>query len=137
MPSVPVQLGTVKLVLCGHLMHLSCMHPVTSENQFHSTRLYTALTLAYRKCRKGAGHLAVSIFHKHDIARQMWPNRQRLPSYIIMGRRCKKSLIVVGEHSSLRKGKKIAKRFPHSKMCAKNSNSGIKKTRTSGDNQVG
>ena len=35
-----VQPGAVKLVLCGHRMHLSCMHPVTSEDQFHCTRLY-------------------------------------------------------------------------------------------------
>ena len=34
-----VQPGGVKLVLCSHWMHLSCMHPVTSENQFHCTRL--------------------------------------------------------------------------------------------------
>ena len=30
-----------KLVLGRHWMHMSYMHPVTSENQFHCTRLYT------------------------------------------------------------------------------------------------
>ena len=35
-----VQRGVVKLVLWRHWMHLSCMHPVTPENQFHSTKLY-------------------------------------------------------------------------------------------------
>ena len=30
----------MKLILCGHWMHLSYMHPVTSENHFHCTRLY-------------------------------------------------------------------------------------------------
>ena len=39
--SPKVQPGAVKLVLCGHWMHLSYMHPVTSENQFRCTRLYT------------------------------------------------------------------------------------------------
>ena len=35
-----IQPGAVKLVLCGHReVHLSYMHPVTSENQFHCTRL--------------------------------------------------------------------------------------------------
>ena len=32
----------MKLVLWRHWMHRSYMHPVTSENQFHCTRLYTA-----------------------------------------------------------------------------------------------
>ena len=35
-----IQPGAVKLILCGHWMHLSYMHPVTSENHFHCTRLY-------------------------------------------------------------------------------------------------
>ena len=35
-----VQPGAVKLVLGRHLMHETQMHPVTTENQFHCTRLY-------------------------------------------------------------------------------------------------
>ena len=35
-----IQPGAVKLVLWRRLMYLSYMHPVTSENQFHCTRLY-------------------------------------------------------------------------------------------------
>ena len=35
-----VQPGAVKSVFCGHCMHLSYMHTVTSEDQFHCTRLY-------------------------------------------------------------------------------------------------
>ena len=34
-----IQPGAVKLVLCSHWLHLSFMHQVTSENQFHCTRL--------------------------------------------------------------------------------------------------
>ena len=40
---VCVQPGAVKLALCGQRIRLSCMHPVTSENQFHSTRLYVCM----------------------------------------------------------------------------------------------
>ena len=36
-----IQPGAVKLVLCALWMHLNCMHPVTSENQLHCTRLCT------------------------------------------------------------------------------------------------
>ena len=36
---VHIQPGAVKLVLCGHWIHLSYMHAVTSEDQFHCTRL--------------------------------------------------------------------------------------------------
>ena len=39
-----VQLGAVKLVLWRHWMHLNVMLPVTSENQFHCTRLYDSLS---------------------------------------------------------------------------------------------
>ena len=35
-----IQPGAVKLVLWHHLMHEIQVHPVTSENQFHCTRLY-------------------------------------------------------------------------------------------------
>ena len=35
-----IQPGAVKLVLWRHWMHLSFMHPVTSKNQFHCTKLY-------------------------------------------------------------------------------------------------
>ena len=35
-----VQPGAVKLVLWRHCMHEIQVHPVTSENQFHCTRLY-------------------------------------------------------------------------------------------------
>ena len=38
-----VQPGVVKLVLWRHWMHLSYMHPVTSENQFYFTRLNISL----------------------------------------------------------------------------------------------
>ena len=37
--SSKVQPGAVKMVLWRHWMHLSYMHPVTSENQFHCTWL--------------------------------------------------------------------------------------------------
>ena len=36
-----VQPGAVKLVLWRHWMHLTQVRPVTSENQFHCTRLYS------------------------------------------------------------------------------------------------
>ena len=36
-----IQPGAVKMVLWRHWMHLNFMHPVTSENQFHCTRLYS------------------------------------------------------------------------------------------------
>ena len=39
-----IQLGAVKLVLWHHLMHEIQVHPVMSENQFHCTRLYSALS---------------------------------------------------------------------------------------------
>ena len=39
-----IQPGAEKLALCGHWMHLSYMHPVTSQNQFHCTRLYLRLS---------------------------------------------------------------------------------------------
>ena len=35
-----LQHGAMKLVLCSHWMHLSYMHPVTSDNQFHCAKLY-------------------------------------------------------------------------------------------------
>ena len=38
--SIIIQPGAVKLVLWRHWMHLSYMHPVTSEDQFLCTRLY-------------------------------------------------------------------------------------------------
>ena len=46
-----IQPGAVKLVLCGHWMHLSYMHPVTSENQFHCTRLYKNTKTTHKKTR--------------------------------------------------------------------------------------
>ena len=38
-----VQPGAVKLVLWRHWMHAAQVHPVTAENQFHCTRLYTRI----------------------------------------------------------------------------------------------
>ena len=40
-----VQPGAVILVFWRHWMHLNFMHPVTSENQFHCTRLYVSVCL--------------------------------------------------------------------------------------------
>ena len=42
-----IQPGAMKLVLCCHWMHLSYMHPVMSENQFHCTRLYCVSRYCY------------------------------------------------------------------------------------------
>ena len=36
-----IQPGAVKLVLWRHWMHVTQVHPVMSENQFHCTRLYS------------------------------------------------------------------------------------------------
>ena len=38
-----IQPGAVKLVLWRHWMHVTQVHWVKSENQFHSTRLYTTI----------------------------------------------------------------------------------------------
>ena len=46
-----IQPDAVKLVLWRHWMHLSYVHPVTSENQFHCTRLYCMLVSTHwRDC---------------------------------------------------------------------------------------
>ena len=43
--SMHVQPGAVKLVLWRHWMHLSYMPPLTTENQFHCTKLYALRAL--------------------------------------------------------------------------------------------
>ena len=50
--SALVQPGAVKLVLWHHWMHLNFIHSVTSENQFHCTRLNarTFVCLCVRAC---------------------------------------------------------------------------------------
>ena len=59
-----LQTGAVKLVLWRHWMHLNFMHPVTSENQFHCTRLYGNITLCL--VYVNITHCAWTMWAPHD-----------------------------------------------------------------------
>ena len=80
-----IQSGAVKLVLWRHWVHLSYMHPVTSENQFHCTRLYlppwcNALFLvamfresfAYSHTSCALLLFAGSVCHRHSAVLSWW-----------------------------------------------------------------
>ena len=45
-----VQLGAVKLVLWRHGMHVTQVHPVTAEDQFHCTMLYISILVSTSFC---------------------------------------------------------------------------------------
>ena len=59
---VDIQPGAVKLVLWRHLMHLTQVHPVTSENQFHCTRLCLLLLVWWPLVVSLCVHLCVCVF---------------------------------------------------------------------------
>ena len=63
-----IQLGAVKLVLWRHWMHLNYMHPVTSENQFHCTKLYNGPMLT-KMIRISAMNFPGELFFQHQLLR--------------------------------------------------------------------
>ena len=65
-PSMHVQRGAVKLVLCGHWMHLSYMHRVTSENQFHSPPPLYFVILGGRS--RGSDKLSLYELRMHTVS---------------------------------------------------------------------
>ena len=65
--NIYLQPGAVKLVLCGHSLDAPELHAsVTSENQFHCTRLYTIF-----KHSDGALLTSYKLFHARAILREV------------------------------------------------------------------
>ena len=59
-----IQSGAMKLVLWRHWMHVTQVHPVTTEYQFHCTRLYCSVACIIVQLKKEATMLPNQSFWK-------------------------------------------------------------------------
>ena len=68
-----LQAGAVKLVLWRHWMHLSYMHPLTSEKQFHCTRLYMLWCSLAIFCISDPDNQGTMLGYQLGLVLNAWP----------------------------------------------------------------